>query len=230
MSSQASVRSIDALKEFRVALALYGEDTVEALGAVESQLRRTLRWLQDERPVYWQEQIKRRTEKVQQAKAELFKKKLQQKPDYKPAMSEQVENLRKAEASLADAQKRLTMVRKWQPAFKQAALEYHGSVQRLKTLATNDVPSAVNLLTRIIESLEAYLQVAPPSLASLAASPGSMAMASAEFLSIATATIAEEEAAEAARAQNPSENTTEVESPEMPFADEVAPLSERSSD
>ena len=60
-----------------------------------------------------------------------------------------------------------------QPAFKQAALEYHGSIQRLKSLASNDIPSAVNLLTRIIDSLEAYLRVAPPSFDSLAASPGS---------------------------------------------------------
>jgi predicted nuclease with TOPRIM domain len=227
MSSQASVQSIEALKEFRVALALYGEDTTEALGAIDAEVRRTFRWLQEERPVYWQEQIKRRSEKLQQAKAEVFKRKLQQKADYKPAMTEQIENLRKAEASLEDAQKRLTMVRKWQPAFKQAALEYHGSIQRLKSLATADIPSAVNLLTRIIDSLEAYLQVAPPSSASLAASPGS-AMAPAEFLSIATKTIAEEEAAEAVKAQDSPEATAPVDSLETPFADETAPRPEPS--
>jgi len=227
MSSQASVQSIDALKEFRVVLALYGDDTVGALGAVEAEIRRTFRWLQEERPAYWQDQIKRRGEKLQQAKAEVFKKKLQQKRDYKPAMSEQIENLRKAEASLEDAQKRLTMVRKWQPAFKQAALEYHGSMQRLKSLASNDIPSAVNLLTKIIDSLEAYLQVAPPSLASLAASPGT-AMAPAGFLSIATKAIAEEAAAEAAKAQNPAEVNTPADSLETPFIDEEGPQSESS--
>ena len=36
------------------------------------------------------------------------------------------------------------MVRKWQPLFHQAVLEYHGSVQRLKDLAAADVPRAVN--------------------------------------------------------------------------------------
>ena len=72
-------------------------------------------------------------------------------------MSEQKEALRKAEASLQDAEKRLALVRKWQPAFKHAVLEYHASVQRLKDLAAGDVPSAVNLLTRIIDALEAYL-------------------------------------------------------------------------
>ena len=78
-------------------------------------------------------------------------------------MSEQKENLRKAEASLQDAEKRLAVVRKWQPLFKQAVLEYHASIQRIKDLAAGDVPRAVNLLTRMIDSLEAYLRVAPPS-------------------------------------------------------------------
>src|SRR5262245_36922279 len=156
MSSQASVRSIDSLKDLRVALALYGEDTLSALGAVEAEVRRTLRWLQEERPVYWAEQIKRRREQVSAARAEVFKKNLQKRPDYNPAMSEQKENLRKAELSLQDAEKRLTAVRKWQPLFKQAILEYHASVQRIKDLSAADVPRAVNVLTRMIDALESY--------------------------------------------------------------------------
>ena len=163
MSSQASVRSIDALKDLRVALALYGEDTLGALGAVEAEIRRTVRWLQEERPVYWQEQIKRRREQVSMARAEVFKKNLQKRPDYTPPMSEQKENLRKAEASLQDAEKRYAAVKKWQPLFKQAVLEYHASVQRIKDLSAGDVPRAVNLLSRMIDSLEAYLRVTPPS-------------------------------------------------------------------
>ena len=135
MSSQASVRSIDTLKDLRVALALYGEDTLGAIGAVEAEVRRTMRWLQEERPVYWQDQIKRRREQVSTARAEVFKKNLQKRADYNPPMSEQKENLRKAEASLQDAEKRLAAVKKWQPLFKQAVLEYHASVQRIKDLA-----------------------------------------------------------------------------------------------
>ena len=163
MSSQASVRSIDAIKDLRVALALYGEDTLGALGAVEAEVRRTVRWLQEVQPVYWQDQIKRRREKVSMARAEVFKKNLQKRADYNPPMSEQKENLRKAEASLQDAEKRYAAVKKWQPLFKQAVLEYHGSVQRLKDLSAGEVPRAVNLLSRMIDALEAYLRVTPPS-------------------------------------------------------------------
>jgi hypothetical protein len=185
MSSQATVHSIDALKELRTALALYGDDTLGALGAVEAEVRRTLRWLHEERPYYWQEQIKRRREQVSLAKADLFRRQLQKRPDYTPPMSEQKENLRKAEASLQDAEKRLAMVRKWQPLFKQAVLEYHASIQRLKDLSAGDVPRAVNLLTRLVDALEAYVRVAPPS--GLGLEPGQSSGGAPEsFVSIAT--------------------------------------------
>jgi hypothetical protein len=187
MSSQASVRSIDTLKDLRVALALYSEDTLGAIGSVESEVRRTLRWLQEEQPVFWQNQIKRRREEVSSARAEVFKKNLQKRPDYNPPMSEQKENLRKAEASLQDAEKRLAAVKKWQPLFKHAVLEYHASVQRIKDLSAGDVPRAVNLLSRMIDSLEAYLRVAPP--AGLEMLPAQGAGGSAIMMAIPTAQI-----------------------------------------
>jgi len=211
MSSQASVHSIDSLKDLRVALALYSEDTLGALGAVEAEVRRTVRWLDEERPYYWQDQIKRRREKVAMARAEVFKKNLQKRADYTPPMSEQKENLRKAEASLQDAEKRLALTRKWQPIMKQAVLEYHASVQRLKDLAAADIPRAVLVLSRLIDALEAYLQVAVPTgtgLAGASTSAGASAgtatvsvMTTAPFVSIATKVLDEDEAAARDEAQ-----------------------------
>jgi hypothetical protein len=212
MSSQASVRSIDTLKDLRVALALYGEDTLGALGAVEAEVRRTLRWLQEEQPRYWQDQIKRRREQVSMARAEVFKKNLQKRADYNPPMSEQKDNLRKAEASLQDAEKRLAAVKKWQPLFQHAVLEYHASVQRIKDLSAGDVPRAVNLLSRMIDALEAYLRVTAPSgLETLPATgPGAaamMAIPTAQVDSVAAKALdeAEEAAALEARAKAEAE-------------------------
>jgi hypothetical protein len=193
MSSQAEVHSIEALKDFRVVLALSGEETLEALAAVDLELRRTVYWLEQDRPLYWQEQIKRRREQVASAKSELFRRQLQKTPEYHPSMVEQKENLRRAEASLQDAEKRMTMVRKWQPLLRQAILEYHGSIQRIKGLAAGDVPSAVNLLNRIIDALEAYLQVAPPAMTPATAGAAAPPMtAPPEFERIAVKALDEE--------------------------------------
>ena len=120
----------------------------------------------------------------------------EKRPDYNPAMSEQKEALRKAEASLQDAEKRLVLVRKWQPKLRNAVLEYHASVQRLKDLAAGDVLGGVNLLTRIIDAVEAYLQVAPPSGLGLGAeSTSAAATAPVQFVSIAISVMDQSAAA-----------------------------------
>ncbi len=199
MSSQAAVHSIESLKNFRTALALYGEDTLAALGAIDAEIRRTAQWLHQERPIFWQEQIKRRREQVASAQAEVFRRKLAHAAGSSPAMSEQVENLKRAQASLHDAERRLQMVRKWQKAFQQVVLEYQASTRRLHDLAAGGVPRAVLLLGRIIESLESYLRVAPPS-GSGAVAPG---LTTTQFETIAT-TVLDTEAGE--NTDRPAEN------------------------
>jgi hypothetical protein len=238
MSSQAAVHSIDELKNFRVALALYGEDTLATLGAVEAEVRRTVRWLHEERPAYWQDQIKRRREQVALARSEVFRRNLQKRPDYTPAMSEQKEALRKAEASLQDAEKRLALVRKWRPTLDHAVLEYHASIQRLKDLSAADVPSAVNLMTRIIDALEAYLRVAPPVEVGLGGEPGAAAGAVLpQLIAIAAQVVDENEAAleaeAAARLEAEAKARAAAKAPaEIPAAssadDDAGPVEDRS--
>jgi hypothetical protein len=163
ISSQASVQSIDGLKDLRTAFALFAEDAQAALGAVEMEIRRTIQWLQHDRRFFWQEQIKRRRELVSQAEAEVFRRKLGQASGSAPAYSEQKEVLRKAEASLRDAERRAALVKKYEPVLQQAILEYHAATRRITDIARGDVPRAVTLLERMIDSLEAYLRVAAPS-------------------------------------------------------------------
>jgi hypothetical protein len=181
MSTQADVHSIDSLKEFRVALALFSEEALSALGSVDMEVRRTIQWLQHDRREYWQQQIKRRREQVAQAKAEVFRRKLAKTADYTPAMSEQKELLRRAEASLQDAETRAALVKKWEPALQQAALEYRASTRRISNFASGDVPRAAALLDRLIDALEGYLRVALPSSSSTVPAP-SLATITDDFL------------------------------------------------
>jgi hypothetical protein len=206
MSSQIAVNSIDSLKDLRVALALYGEDTLGALGAITAEVRRTNIWLHQEQPAFWQEQIKRRRERLSSAKAELFRKQLSQSSSSGRSQTEQVENVRRAEAHLVDAEKRLVMTRKWQGQFQQVVLEYHASVRRIKSLAAGEVPGGVNLLSRLIDALEAYLSVSVPSGSSIAESSSTPP---AQFQVIASQMIAAEPATKEIDAEEQAEEFVE---------------------
>jgi hypothetical protein len=111
-----------------------------------------------------------------------------------------------------------------------AVLEYHASVQRLKDLSAADVPSAVNLMTRMIDALEAYLRVAPPTDLGSGAEPGASTRAAPpRLIAIAAQIVDENEAAlvAAARLEGEAKDRADAEAPaEIPLpclADTEAP-------
>ena len=62
-------------------------------------------------------------------------------------------------------------MKKWIPALQQAVLEYHSTSRRLEGLVSGELPEAMAQIERVLDALEAYLNVAPPSGAQ-AAAPG----------------------------------------------------------
>jgi len=201
-SSQADVRSIEALKDFRAALALYSEEALGALGAVHMEAKRTLYWAQHDRRNYWAEQVKRARQAVASARAEVSRRRMAKASGSTPAFSEQKELLRVAEARLREAEAKVILVRKWEPALNQAVLEYRASTRRIGDLAGGDVPRALAVLGRMIDALEAYLREPTPS-----AGPGLAAGISAATIAGAILDAAESEPgptpAEGAPAEEP---------------------------
>jgi hypothetical protein len=219
--SQASVRSIDALRDFRVALALFAEDAMSALGGVDMQVRRTEQWLQHDRRMYWQEQIKRRKEKLSQAQSELHRKKLSEMFGHSGSYSEQKELVKRAEDRLHDAEKRAMMVKKWEPVLQQAIMEYNGQTRRLVDLVGGELPRSLALIDRLIDALDAYTRVAPPSGAAATATLGGLGSPAGDAASAATDAPDE---AHVADAPSPEEPTPTAEATAaVPAADDPAP-------
>ena len=211
MSSQADVRSIEALKDFRASLALYAEDALGALGAAKMEAKRTVQWVQHDRKAYWGEQVKRAREQVASARAEVARRKLAKTPEHTPAFSEQKELLRVAEARLREAEMKVALIKKWEPALQQAVLELHAGIRRIGDLAATDVPRASLLLGRLVDALEAYVRVAPPS--------GVAILGGEAIGSIAGPIMVEAEAeAEAESSETPAAEGSSAEGSESPAA------------
>ncbi len=74
MAQSAKVLSIQALKDFRVALVTFTEEARNALGGVDMELKRMRDWLERDQLSYWQMQVKRRHEAMMMARTELFRR------------------------------------------------------------------------------------------------------------------------------------------------------------
>jgi hypothetical protein len=163
MSEQAQVRSIEAIKDFRAVFATFGEDAAAALGAVEMEIRRTQQWLENEQFHYWQRQIRERHDDVAIAKSELARKRLRGSPDNPVDLTEEKKALRLAQRRLEEAEEKLEETRKWARLVEKASLEYQGFARQLENYLDTDLERGLALLGRMIESLEAYANLAAPS-------------------------------------------------------------------
>src|SRR5271154_3209307 len=71
MQIGAKVESVDALVMFRVALVKFAESANIAITGAESDVQRTIMWLDNEQTSYWNTQIRHRKEDLARAQEAL---------------------------------------------------------------------------------------------------------------------------------------------------------------
>jgi len=168
MSQIARVESVDALKEFRVALIKFAEAANGALGDSESEVQRMQMWLENDQTSHWLGQIRKRTEVVSRAKEALrMKKVFKDATGGKASYIDEEKALAKATRALEEAEQKMAATKSWARKFPKEAAAFKGSIQRMSTFVLADVPVAAAKLDRMTAALKAYIAFAGPSLASI---------------------------------------------------------------
>jgi hypothetical protein len=163
MSQGANVRSVDAIRDFKVALINFAEEAQNALASVEMEIRQIRNWLLRDQLSFWQAQIKRGQERVSTTRADLFRRKISQSNSDAISDTEQREAVRDAERKLREAEEKVIMIKKWIPILEHALSEYHSQSQPLGDRLTGRFVATLNLLDRTLDTLDAYLAMAPPT-------------------------------------------------------------------
>ena len=162
MSGSANVTSIESLGQLRAALCTFGEKAADALLAADAEIHRTVDWL-DDQIGYWKHEVRRWEDEVFRARTELSRRRMLRIGDRPPDCTEQEEALEHARQALVHAEDQVETTRRWQRLWQEAMTEYSGPVGQFKSLLEGELPRAIALLERKIESLDAYVGlVAPP--------------------------------------------------------------------
>ncbi len=168
--SQANVRSLDSIKDFKLALVNFSEDARNALSGVDMEVRHFRNWLERDQLTYWKGQIKKCQEQVQEAKADLHRRQLSQMNSDSVSDADQKEALRIAKRKLKEAEDKVEKIKKMIPVLEHAIAEYHSQSQPLGDRLSGGLVGSIMLLERMIVAVERYLQlqapttpVAPPS-------------------------------------------------------------------
>jgi hypothetical protein len=160
MPEGARIHSVDALSIFRAALIKFAETGNVALTSADSDIDRVLGWLERDQTSYWAGQVRKRHEIVLKWEDAVREKRLFKNFDgtTKSAVDE-MKQLAKAKAAEEEAKQKVETVRKAIQLLRKEAMMYKGRVQRLSTSLQSDIPSAVHSLDRMLEHLDAYMQV-----------------------------------------------------------------------
>jgi hypothetical protein len=161
--STANVQ-LDAIREFRVAMIKFIETAGMCLADADSDIVRTLGWLELEQVPYWATQIRRREEVVMR-----WKDAVRQKQLYKDSSGgrqsavDELKQLKKAEAALLEAQEKFTASKQYIRRIQKQQMEYKGQSQKLGLTLTGDLAACVAKLQNLHNTVSEYAKRDSPT-------------------------------------------------------------------
>ena len=175
MPDRAKVTSLEAIEDFRAKLVVYRDKARRVLDEVDHDVTRSRVWIENERPNYWQNQIRLRTRTLEQCQSELFSAELSGLRDSSYVQKAAVQ---KARQSISDAEEKLKITGQWARLFDHRVETPARQVEQLRQLLDHDLGKAVMWLNELIKSLGAYAELSPsavlPANASLSSSSPSV--------------------------------------------------------
>ena len=178
MPPRAHVTSVAAIEDFRANRLVYLSKARPVMDEVGSEVTRLRIWLQQDQPRFWESQIRRRSQDVQEAQQAVFTASI---ATYRRDPVPTQLALRKAKQLLEEADTKLRRVKKWSNNFDSELSPLARQLERLNSLLANNLPQAVAGLAQTINTLHAYSEVGqlpaapatapPPSTDNPAATP-----------------------------------------------------------
>jgi hypothetical protein len=156
MAEGANITSVDAITAFRAALIVYLSKARPLLEETSGEVLRMRQWLENDIQRYWENQLRLRGRKLEEARAELFNATLSKLQE---ASALHVMAVQRAERAMRECEAKLSVIKKWsrnledrtEPLLKQAG--------QFQTYLATDMPSAIAYLNQVIQVLEAYAEL-----------------------------------------------------------------------
>ena len=171
MAQQAQITSVEAIESFRADLILYLSKARPVLEEVSADVLRTRLWLQNDQRRHWENELRLRNRRLEEARAELLNAKISQfqQNTTLPHMAVQ-----RAQQAVKEVEAKLAVLKKWDREMESRTAPLTKQVEQLHGFLTTDMARAVAYLAQIVKTLDAYSDVLSPagSTASAAASGG----------------------------------------------------------
>jgi hypothetical protein len=165
MPDRAHVTSVDALESFRSSLIVYLSKARPTLEEVSADVQRTRGWLEGEQRTYWERELRRRSQVLQEAQQALFSSKLSNLREVSAAEQMAVQRAKRA---LDAAEAKLRVVKQWNRVYDNRVDPLVKQMEKLHTVLAHDMAQAVAYLAQVIDTLHKYAGLVPSQAAGAA--------------------------------------------------------------
>ena len=163
MDQQARITDTDALENLRSALIVFQARAKRSVDEVIDEVRRTKRWLEQEKREYWENQIRIRNRKLEQAEQELFNAKLS---EFRDSIAREKMIVMKLRGLVAEAEEKLAAVKFWDRNYAGSVEPLTKGLMSLREFLDQDMPRGIWQIANSIKALDAYTEthipIAPP--------------------------------------------------------------------
>ena len=165
MSKPANVKSIDAIRRFKVEVKEFETSLRQTLELLGVELRRAVDYFETDRAVYWPAQLRRASDRLAQARIDLERCQVTTRPDEGPSCYEEKKALLKAKRRLQLSEEKVRATKKWLRIVRHESEEFQSRTAQLAYLVEHESPRAQALLENVAHKLETYagLMLSAPS-------------------------------------------------------------------
>ena len=153
MAEQAQITSVEAIESFRASLILFLGQARPALEEVSSEVLRAKLWLQDEQRRFWENELRLRRRKLEEAQRALSTARLS---EFQETTSLQQMAVHRAQRSVREAEAKAAQLKKWNLELENRAAPLVKQVEQFHSFLTTEMPRAVAHLSQVVKTLEAY--------------------------------------------------------------------------
>ncbi len=153
MSTHAHVSSLEALESFRANLVTYLASARPTVDDMTAEITATRIWLEQDRSVHWNRELKRRQRILVDAEALLFSARMAHLTKDTQA---EMNAVRRAKQAVEEAEERLRKIKKWSREFDSRISPLGRQLDSLRSLLTLDMSRATVALDQTIQFLVDY--------------------------------------------------------------------------
>jgi len=160
MPDKAQITSVEAIESFRAGLIVFLGQARPVLEEVGNELSRTRLWLQNDQRIFWQQELRTRTRRLEEARQELFNATLSNLQTGTAALLQMT--VQRTQRAVLEAEDKLKRLKRWDHELDNRAAPLMKQTEQLHGFLASDMARAVAYLDQALKALDAYRSVAAP--------------------------------------------------------------------